>query len=173
MAEFIPIAVVAGHFECLAMAHGSGVPELARALAAILKLRATRFHRAGADRKTVGGVGLIMEMFSVILKIVQLALDQFAKHTAHVAHGFGQALQGRQHLGLLAVAALVQQRLNPGLGLFGLGLQSAGHCPQVFGAVIKIQFLDGVLETIFDDVPNPNRAITNNENIFGVCQAPA
>ena len=53
MAQLLPIAVVSGHFDCLEMAHGSGVPELAGALEAILKLGATRFHRAGADWKAL------------------------------------------------------------------------------------------------------------------------
>ena len=107
MAELIPIAVVSSHLECLEMAHGSGVPELTGALEAILKLRATRFDRARADGKAFGGVVLVMEMFPVVLKVLDLALDQFGEHTAHVPHGFRQALQSCNHLGLLSVAELV------------------------------------------------------------------
>ena len=42
MAEFLPIAVVSSDFECLEMAHGSGVPELPGAFEATLKLAAGR-----------------------------------------------------------------------------------------------------------------------------------
>ena len=107
MAELIPIPVMPSDLERLEMAHGSGVPELPGALEAALKLRATRFDRAGADRKAFGGVVLIMEMFPVSLKVLDLALDQFGENSAHRAQLFGQALQGRNHLGLLSVAKLV------------------------------------------------------------------
>ena len=142
-------------------------------LEAILKLRAARLDRPGPDRKPFGGVVLIMKMVAVVLKIVDFAPEQFAEDTADLVRRLREIFQSFEGHSLLPMAQLVQDRLHPGTRLFGLGIEIPGHFPQVFGGVIKIQFLDGALETIFDDVPNPNRAIAHNENMFGVCHAPS
>ena len=76
-------------------------------------------------------------------------------------------------VGDLIVTDLLEQGFNPAARLGAAGaMQFVGHGPQVGVSVIEVQPVNGILETVFGQIPDPDGAIGDDEHPLGLAQAP-
>ena len=155
------------------MAQRLGFPELAGAFETILELRTSRLYRSRPYGKAFSGVVLVMDVIAVGLKVLDLSLDQMADHPSQGTDLLRKTLEGGENFGLPTVAQLVEQRFDPGLGCFGLGMDIVRYVPQMLGSVKKVQLTQSSDEAIGNDVPDPKRAVANQKDVLGLSHAPA
>jgi len=63
--------------------------------------------------------------------------------------------------------------LNPFFGLSSApAIDLVGESPEMFLNMVKVHALDGAFETIFGDIPDPDRPVRYNQDEFRLKQPP-
>ena len=167
--EHFPTLVAPKHFQAQQRLIALGAPELTAALEAALKLTAGRFDGSRANGLMAFTPVLIFHPLLVVLVV-------FEGLARSLGGGLGQMrlelFQLGDDLGDLIVADLFEQGLDPLARLLApLAMECISHRPEIGVGVPEIQPLDGVLETVFHQVPNPDGAIGQDQHPLGLGQA--
>ena len=89
-------------------------PELATRFETVLKLSAEGFNRAAAHGRSFIFPCLVMNVLLVADDVIHLACHRFLGLSAALCGGFQQRFERVNHPLFLAVAELMQYRLDPG-----------------------------------------------------------
>jgi hypothetical protein len=69
----------------------------------------------------------------------------------------------------LVVTNLLEERLYPSAGLgCAPPIEIVGHRPEMFFGVPEVQRLSCIGEAVLDQVPNPHRAIGDDQDLLGL-----
>src|SRR5262245_51396500 len=111
--DLVPVLIAAGQFQGQQMRLPGQGPELSGALETILQLRAGRLHGARTPGTATRRSLLVMQMLTMILKVIMFALKRPGLFFTVLPASLNQIRQSLEHAGLPAMVELMQQRLGP------------------------------------------------------------
>lgn len=160
--------VLTGFNQGAKMTQASRRPELTAAFEAALPLPTGGFHRTGADRPALVRHRLVIHPPRVLGKIVLLPLYPFGP----LSFTRRQLRNLPQRYSLPAMSQLVQFPFHPSARQLPISMQRFPQVPQLLAGMIKIQQLDRSTPTVLRQVPNPRRAVADDQ-LLSRCSQPA
>lgn len=183
--EVVPAVVAPEGFQTHQGLVTGGGPELAGALESTLILTTGGFDGAGTQW-LVGQAGLLwgsgarFDGFAgghdrAVVQPVLVVFPVLDLGAEFAPEGLVQAglelFEGLDDLGGLIFAEGGEQGSDPLAGFWGIAtIEVVGDFPEVLVGVPEVQALAGVGEAIGDEVPNPEGAIGDDEDLFGLAQ---